>query len=153
MTEHLRMTASYVYLWILRNFSHYLFYRAPLRNCLFHGKLQNFNTGYSKNVVRRFFSSILYQPASLRKKLFRTSSFMFLSSFSQNTSRLLLAKRLWMWASTISGNISRKVGLLVTYLFNYDSSLSQLSLCWIWHLSFSRVQFLSNKLDFFILAI
>ena len=29
MTEHLRMTASSVYLWILRSFSEHLFYRAP----------------------------------------------------------------------------------------------------------------------------
>ena len=31
-----RMTASCVYLWILRSFSDHLFYRAPLGNCIFH---------------------------------------------------------------------------------------------------------------------
>ena len=36
MTEHLRMTASCVYLWILRCFSEHFFYRATLGNCLFH---------------------------------------------------------------------------------------------------------------------
>ena len=35
LTEHLRITPSCVYLWILRNFSEHFFYRAPLVNCLF----------------------------------------------------------------------------------------------------------------------
>ena len=36
MTEHLQMTASCAYPWILRNFSDQLFHRASLRNCFFH---------------------------------------------------------------------------------------------------------------------
>ena len=42
LTEHLRMTASYVYLWIL-SFSGHFFYRAPPENCYFMYKLKNFN--------------------------------------------------------------------------------------------------------------
>ena len=42
------------------------------------------------------------QPASLRKDSFKHSSSFILSSFSQNVSRLLLTKRLWKCANTIS---------------------------------------------------
>ena len=42
LTEHLRMTASWVYVWILRSFSKHFFYRAPRGNCYFMYKLQNF---------------------------------------------------------------------------------------------------------------
>ena len=49
-----------------------------------------------------------------------------LPSFSKNNSRLLLPKSLWKCASTISfRNVS---GLLVIYLFNYDSSVSTFSM-------------------------
>ena len=34
--KHLRMTASCIYLWILRSFSDHLFYKPPLGNRLFH---------------------------------------------------------------------------------------------------------------------
>ena len=43
LTEHLRMTASCVYLWILRRFSEHFFYRVPRGNGYFRYKLQNFN--------------------------------------------------------------------------------------------------------------
>ena len=43
--------------------------------------------------------------------------------------------------------IKRKVMLLVIYLFNYDSSKSTL---FTWHFTFSGVQFLSNKWEFFV---
>ena len=36
------MTASCVYLWILRSFSEHLFYRAPLGKCLFHVQVAEF---------------------------------------------------------------------------------------------------------------
>ena len=73
-----------------------------------------------------------------------------LPSFSQNTSWLLLPKRLWKCASTISfRKYKRKVVFFVIYLFN-SIHLSQLSSCWVWHLTFSWVQFLSNKLEFFV---
>ena len=52
-----------------------------------------------------------------------------------------------------------KISLKKTNLFQFFSkpryvtverSLSQLSLCWIWHLTSSWAQFLSNKLEFFV---
>ena len=42
-----------------------------------------------------------------------------------------------------------KVVLLVIYC-SITIHLSQLSSCWIWHLTFSCVQFLSNKLESFV---
>ena len=48
-----------------------------------------------------------------------------LPSFSENASRLLLPKRLSKCANKISfRKYKQKVALLVTYLFNYDSSKS-----------------------------
>ena len=43
LSEHLQMTASCVYLWILRSFWDYLVYRAPLGNCYFIFKLPSFS--------------------------------------------------------------------------------------------------------------
>ena len=43
--------------------------------------------------------------------------------------------------------LSAESSILPIYLFNLDSSNS---LCWIWHLTFSWVQFLSNQLDSFV---
>ena len=45
--------------------------------------------------------------------------------------------------------IEAESSVIVIYLFNYVH-LSQLSSCWIWHLTFSWVQLLSNKLEFFV---
>ena len=55
-----------------------------------------------------------------------------LSSFFQNASRLPLPKRLWRFACLITVH------------------LCQASSCWKRHLMFSWVQFLSNKLEFFV---
>ena len=56
LTEHLRMTASCVYLWILRLFSEHFFYTAILGiSC------RILTTRYSKKLFHRCFSSILYQ--------------------------------------------------------------------------------------------
>ena len=52
--KHLRMTASCVYLWILRSFSDHLFYRAPLGNCLFHLQVAEFKTPHT---VKKYFAS------------------------------------------------------------------------------------------------
>ena len=57
--------------------------------------------------------------------------------FSQNASRLFRSKSLWKCASTISFTI-------------LTIHLSLLSSCWLWHLMFSWVQFLSNKLESFV---
>ena len=43
LAEHLQMTASCVYLWILRTFSKPFFYRATLGNCYLLNKWSNFN--------------------------------------------------------------------------------------------------------------
>ena len=164
LTERLRMTASCVYQWILRSFPEHLFYRAPFST-----------TRYSKKLFHRCFLSILYknekypfegvhllkipenclwricnevarcQYVSLQKKrllhiLHHVSWLYFL--------RIYLQKRLWKCASTISSRkYKRQVVLLVIYSIMIP--LSQLSSCWIWHLTFSWVQFLSYKLKFF----
>ena len=74
---------------------------------------------------------------------FPTSSFIF-SEYTQ----LGLPKRLSKCASTISfRKYKRKV---VIYLFNYDSFKSTFFMFWIWCLTFSWVQFLSHKLEFFV---
>ena len=77
-----------------------------------------------------------------------------LPSFFQNTSQLLLPRRLWKFESTISfWKCKRKVVFLVIYLFNYDWSKSiffmlNYGIAFSW--GFSCVQFLSNKLEFFV---
>ena len=48
------MTASCVYLWILKSFSDHLFYRAPLGNCLFHLQVAEFQTPHT---VKMYFAS------------------------------------------------------------------------------------------------
>ena len=124
------MTASCVYLWILRGFSEHFFHRASPGNCYCMSKLQN-STKYSKKLLhtgsfqafctrsRSSHSKVFIylrslktkkklicnevarcHPVILRKKHFHTSSY-FLPSFSQNASRLLLSKRLWKCMSTI----------------------------------------------------
>ena len=88
------------------------------------------------------------------KNSFTHPSSCILTSFSQNTSELLLPKRLWKFESTISfWKCKWKVVLLVIYLFNYDSSKSiffmlNYGITFSW--GFSWVQFLSNKLEFFV---
>ena len=142
MTEYLRMTASCVYLRVLRSFSEHLFYRAPLGNCLFHVQVPEFQP---LDTVKNYFTSAfqafhiratsshsktfkilkdtwnsrklsvkklicnefaICQPASLWKNSFTDPHSCILLSFSQNVSRLLLPKRFWKCASTIS--LSRK---------------------------------------------
>ena len=49
LSEHLQVTASCVYLWILRSFSDYLVYRAPLGNCLFHLQVAEFQPPHTVN--------------------------------------------------------------------------------------------------------
>ena len=54
------------------------------------------------------------------------------------------------YITIISSKEALKVVLLVIYLFSHDYQ-SQLSACWIWHLTFSWVQILpNNKLKFFV---
>ena len=56
MTEHFRMTASSIYLWTLRSFSEHLFYREPLRNCLFHVQVAVFQPA---NTVKNYFTGAI----------------------------------------------------------------------------------------------
>ena len=70
LTEHLRMTASCVYVWILRNFSENFFYRAPPRNCYFMYKLQIWTTKYSKKLFHRWFSIFYTRSRSSHSKAF-----------------------------------------------------------------------------------
>ena len=54
LTEHFWMTASCVYLLILRSFSEHVLYRATPGNCYFMCKLQNFKT------VKQYFTGTFY---------------------------------------------------------------------------------------------
>ena len=47
------MPASCVYLWILRSFSEYLFYRAPMGNCLLHVQVAEFQPA---DTVKSYFT-------------------------------------------------------------------------------------------------
>ena len=72
-----------------------------------------------------------------------------LSLFSQNASWPLLPKRFWKCATTVSfRKYKRKVVLLVIDLFNQFNQTN--SSCAVWYLKFARVQYLSNKLEFFV---
>ena len=51
MIEHLRIIASCFYLWILRSFSEHIFYRAPLRNCLFHVQVAEFQPAHTIKIL------------------------------------------------------------------------------------------------------
>ena len=80
--------------------------------------LTNLRHYFSKNTSRDCFwnfqkNSFVHSPSSI------------LPSFSQNASRLLLQKRLWKYASTVSfRKYKREVVSLVINLFSYDSSTS-----------------------------
>ena len=50
------MTASSIYLWTLRSFSEHLFYREPLRNCLFHVQVAVFQPA---NTVKNYFTDAI----------------------------------------------------------------------------------------------
>ena len=69
LTEHLQMTA--VYLWILRSLSEHLFYRATLRNCLFHVQVAEFQqTDTVKNYFTGAFQAFYTRARSSRSKAF-----------------------------------------------------------------------------------
>ena len=86
------------------------------------------------------------EPASLRKKLFRISSFTNFAFIFSESMMITSSKETFKVCEHISfRKYKRKVVLLVIYLFNQHWSEST---CWIWHLKFSWVQFLSNTLFF-----
>ena len=68
LTEHLRMTASCVYLWILRSFSEHLFYTG---DCLFHVKVAGFQPAYKiKNYFTGAFQAFCTRTRSSHSKAF-----------------------------------------------------------------------------------
>ena len=72
LTEHLPMTASCVYLWILKH----LFYRALLRNCLFHVQVAEFKTA---DTVKNYFTGA-FQAFSTRTRSSHVKAFNYLKS-------------------------------------------------------------------------
>ena len=69
------MSASCVYLRILRSYSDHLFYRAPLGNCLFHLQVAQFQPihtlkkwFYSKKVISAFQAFILEEKVAIRRR-------------------------------------------------------------------------------------
>ena len=74
LTEHLRMTASCVYLRILRSFSEHLIYRAPLGNCLFHVQVAEFQPPDTvKNYFAGAFQASYSRMAVSHSKTFKSS--------------------------------------------------------------------------------
>ena len=65
------MTASCVYLWILRSFSEHLFYRAPLENCLFYVQVAEFQLADTvKNHFTGAFQAFYKRARSSHSKTF-----------------------------------------------------------------------------------
>ena len=174
MTRYLQMTASCFYLWILRSFSEHFFNRTPLGNWFFHVQVAEFQ---QPDTVKNYFTDA-FQAFYTRTGSSHSKAFIYLKSLkiiceevnqywsckmptckftknffthptssispSQNASRLLLSKDFEsVQSQLLSGNISESSNTC-------NLPESQLSSCWIWHLTFSWVQFLSNKLQFFV---
>ena len=163
MAEHLLTTPSCdFYLWIFRNFSEHLIYRSPPWGCLFHVQVTGFQPAYTiKNyfigTFQAFFArtrevsvkklirseAVRCKSPSLQNKLFHTHRFMSLLIYiySQGASRLLLTKKLWKCASTLS---FKKCKSKIVYLINYNLSKPTFE-CRMRHFPLSWVRFLSNK--------
>ena len=78
-------------------------------------------------------------------------SFMYFGlSFSEYIRITSSEEALKMCQHNFFQKIKRKVVLLVIYLFNYDSSKSTL---FIWHLTLSWAQLLSNEWEFFVCSV
>ena len=68
LTKHLRMTASCLYLRILRSFSKHFFYRALPGNCYFHVQVAEFQP---PDTVKNYFTDTFYtRPRSSHPKAF-----------------------------------------------------------------------------------
>ena len=142
------MTASCVYLWILRSFSDHLFYRAPMVNYLFHLQVAEFQPSHT---VNKYFTCALYT----RRRISYSKAFMYLKSlkiilkklvynrlqdanqqvnkkksFTHSPSYILPSQNFlrihtntfWKFASTTS--FRKYKWKVVIYLFDYDSSKS-----------------------------
>ena len=87
------------------------------------------------------------QPASLRKK---TYSHILFHVFCPHFLRMHHDYFFWRGFEKVEHNFFQwKVVLLLIYC-SITIYLSQLSPCWVWHLTFFWEQFLSNKLESFV---
>ena len=77
--KHLRMTASSVYLWILRSFSSHLFHRVPLGNWLFHLQVAEFQAAHT---VKKHFTSAFqaFHTRRRRRRSCYSKAFTYLKS-------------------------------------------------------------------------
>ena len=169
MSEHYRITASCVYLWILRSFSEHSFMEhlhiqvaefrpADTVKKLFHRYSQAFYTrtksSHSKAFIYlKFLKTISscdmptcnFTNKSLSYILLHVFYFAFIFSEPITNTFGFESVR----AQFLSGNISEKECSL-QFTCSVTIHLSQLFPCWIWHLILSWVRFLSNKLEFFL---
>ena len=74
--KHLRMTASCVYLWILRSFSDHLFYTAPLESYLFNPQVARFQP---PDTVKKYFTSA-FQAFYTKTRNSYSKAFIYLKS-------------------------------------------------------------------------
>ena len=74
--KHLRMTASCIYLWILRSSSYHLFYKAPLGNSWFNLQVSEFQPPYT---VKKYFTCA-FQAFYTRRRRSYSKVFMYLKS-------------------------------------------------------------------------
>ena len=153
----LRMTASCVYLWILRSFSEHLFYRASM------GRLQEKTSIYSKKLIHRYFPSIL----STRKS--HSKAFILLKipeNYLRRSSAVMKLRDANLQVydkKTLSHILFHVVAFIFSEYITITSSEEALTLCehcnlpvqsrLIWYLTFSWVQFSSCKLDSLFLGI
>ena len=80
LTKHLRMTASCVYLWIMRRFSEHFFYRTPRGNCYFIYKLYDFNhLQPTSDTVKNYFTGA-FQAFYTRSRGYHSKVFIYLKS-------------------------------------------------------------------------
>ena len=76
LTKHLRMTASYIYLWTLRSFSKRLFIEHLWGTVLIHVKVGGFQVAYT---IKNYFTSA-FQTFSARTRSSHSKVFIYLKS-------------------------------------------------------------------------
>ena len=86
--KHLRLTASCVYLCILRSFSNHFLHKAPLGNCLFHLQVAEIQPPHT---IKEHFTSA-FQAFYTRRRRRRRSSY--LKEFPYLKSQKLSVKKL-----------------------------------------------------------
>ena len=143
--KHLRMTASCVYLWILRSCSDHVFYRVPLGNFLFQVQVAAFqppDTGkkYFTSGFQTFYTRTISSYSKARSSHLRCC-------IKKDVLRITSSEEaLKMREHNLFQEMKRKVVLLVIYLFNYDSFKSTLFIYGIWRsLEYSFCQINENS--------